>query len=417
MKFSVLLPTRNRLELLKTAIYSVQNQDYDNWEIIVSDNFSEQDIGGYVRSLNDLRIKYFRTPHFISVTDNWNHTIEKCSGDYIIMLGDDDCLLKNYFTNICQLIKKHPSPDMIYTSGFTYAYPGALRDIPEGFLHVFGNASFLQKKDCPFWLPREEALKLVEDSMNFKVMFAYNMQYALLSRRLMERLMSKGTFFQSPYPDYYAMTAMMLNAERIVACPIPLVAVGISPKSFGALYFNRCEKQGNEFLKNSIENFKTSPSEECLKHGTHTDMYEKFQKIILPGTTMNTFWLFSMERIKENYENEFDLKVNYKRYRFLQMVNVYKSQILQGKPKSSETKKLWKEINWKEKLLYGMGLHFFFIVLGFVPRKYFSRVIAEMERLLVASHPQFDHQTVNRRFSSMQQVFDEINPSHYMPNS
>ena len=51
IKFSVLLPTKNRLELLKSAIWSVREQNYDNWEIIVADNCSQEDIKGYLDSL------------------------------------------------------------------------------------------------------------------------------------------------------------------------------------------------------------------------------------------------------------------------------------------------------------------------------------------------------------------------------
>ena len=61
MKFSVLLPTRNRLNLLKHAVNTVLKQDYDNWELIISDNFSEEDIKTYVMELGDYRIKYYKT--------------------------------------------------------------------------------------------------------------------------------------------------------------------------------------------------------------------------------------------------------------------------------------------------------------------------------------------------------------------
>ena len=68
MKFSVLLPTRNRKELLARAIETVRRQDYENWEIIISDNFSDEDISGYISSLSETRIKYFRTENFVTVT-------------------------------------------------------------------------------------------------------------------------------------------------------------------------------------------------------------------------------------------------------------------------------------------------------------------------------------------------------------
>ena len=75
MRFSVLLPTRNRLDLLTYAIETVRRQDYDDWEIVVSDNASEQDIAGDIKSLNEPRIKYVRTQEFIPVTDNWNNAL------------------------------------------------------------------------------------------------------------------------------------------------------------------------------------------------------------------------------------------------------------------------------------------------------------------------------------------------------
>ncbi len=48
---SVLLPTRNRLEYLRTAIETVRRQDDGDWELVVSDNDSEEDIAGHVASL------------------------------------------------------------------------------------------------------------------------------------------------------------------------------------------------------------------------------------------------------------------------------------------------------------------------------------------------------------------------------
>ena len=64
MKFSILIPTRNRLDLLRYAVDSVRRQDYDDWEIVVSDNASTQDVAGYVRGLGDARVRYFRSDRF-----------------------------------------------------------------------------------------------------------------------------------------------------------------------------------------------------------------------------------------------------------------------------------------------------------------------------------------------------------------
>ena len=93
--------------------------------------------------------------------------------------------------------------------------------------------------------------------------------------------------------------------------PHPLVVIGISPKSFGFYYFNRLEKKGTEFLQNM-------PDSGTMKGIT---------RHALPGTDLNTFWLLAMETVKENYGKEFRLKASYRRYRFLQILHVFRLQI------------------------------------------------------------------------------------------
>ncbi len=161
MKFSVLIPTRNRLENLRDSIASILLQDYSDFEIIVSDNYSDQDIQGYIASLKESRIRYSRTEVFISVTENWNRALDQSIGDYIIMLGDDDCLMKGYFSFIRELIIEHSSPDLIYTDAFLYAHPGVLSNHPKGYLRTTGNCSYW-KKSSPFCLSREEADQFAE---------------------------------------------------------------------------------------------------------------------------------------------------------------------------------------------------------------------------------------------------------------
>jgi glycosyltransferase involved in cell wall biosynthesis len=201
VKFSVLLPTRNRLNLLSYAIETVRRQDYSDWEIVVSDNASEEDIAGYIRTLNDPRIKYVRTDAFLPVTDNWNNALKNSSGDYIVMLGDDDCLLKGFFRSMHAIIEEFQYPDSIYTNALLYAYPGVMPGYPEGFLQPYGYAPFFRNASKPFLLDRKTAYNFVVDAMHFKMSYTFNMQHSVIKRTFIERLSTKGPFFQSPYPD------------------------------------------------------------------------------------------------------------------------------------------------------------------------------------------------------------------------
>ena len=114
MKFSALLPTRNRLEYLKFAVDTVRRQDYDDWEIVISDNASDENIGQWVDTLQDGRVKYSRSDQFVPVTDNWNRSLVHSSGDWVIMLGDDDGLMPGYFSRAAALISPGPRRQLVF---------------------------------------------------------------------------------------------------------------------------------------------------------------------------------------------------------------------------------------------------------------------------------------------------------------
>jgi glycosyltransferase involved in cell wall biosynthesis len=394
MKFSVLLPTRNRLDLLARAIETVRRQNYDDWEIIVSDNFSEEDVAGYIKSLADQRIKYFRTDRFVPVTDNWNNAIEKCDGDYVIMLGDDDGLMKGYFSILSGLIQKFDSPDFVYTNAFLYAYPGVMPGVPEGFLRTYSRRELFSSLDEPYWLAGDKAAELVNYSLNFQVMFDYNMQFSLVSRRLIEEMKRYGSFYQSPYPDYYASNAMLLKAKRILVVPQPLVTIGISPKSFGFYYFNDAEASGNSFLQNFPDR----------------SMVERLQGIFLPGPDMNTSWLVSMETLMLNFSGEFDLRVQYGRYRYIQICSVL-AGVIMGKESAREIYgQLKKKLTFTEWIFYALP----FSLITQIPLGRLRQALARRVLISTRSHPTIHMPKVEGKFRTILDVFEQVDPAAYV---
>ena len=397
MKFSVLLPTRNRLDLLSYAIETVRRQDYSDWEIIVSDNFSEQDIAGYVRSLDDLRIKYYRTDKFVSVTDNWNNALTKSDGDYVIMLGDDDCLMKGYFSTLKKLIEEYDAPDLIYTSAFLYAYPGAIPDFADGFLRSYDHSNIFRSSCKPFWLEKSESMALVNHSLSFQISFNYNSQFSLVSRKLIQEMSKYGSFYQSPYPDYYASNAMMLQAERVLVVPQPLVTIGINPKSFGFHYFNDLENTGDEFLKNIPDR----------------DIALRLEQVILPGTSMNTSWLFSMETLAQNFGKDRKLKVNYDRYRLLQICAVFVKLMESKCNDKSAVYTLKSRMTLRERIIYGVPLSILVAMVSIVPNHHQHASIGRRIIRATGSHTRCGtsrEEVSTIKFNTILDVFEKIEP-------
>jgi hypothetical protein len=127
-----IIPTRDRLTLLRSAVDSVLRLDDEDCELVISDNASSEYIAEYVESLSDPRVVYARTPRPLAVTDNWNNALEHSSGDYVIMLGDDDALLGTYFSRTRKLIAEFDRPEVVYHNALVYAYPGVVPDEPDG---------------------------------------------------------------------------------------------------------------------------------------------------------------------------------------------------------------------------------------------------------------------------------------------
>lgn len=337
-KFSILLPTHNRLDLLSYAVDSVLNQPFADFEIIISDNQSEEDIEGYVGSLSDDRIRYFRTDTFLPVTDNWNRAWNESLGQYCIMLGDDDGLTQNALTDLCKVIDEFDEPEFIYTNAIQFGYPGVIPNQHKGFVQR-PYLPLMENRSEPYVLDKKAAQSIVEDSCQFYLPLVYNMQHSVVKRSYAKQLKVKGDFFHSPYPDYYATNMLFLMAPNIVVNPRVTSVVGISPKSFGYFYFNDLEELGNQMLNNAVTD------------GTA----KRFGDKILPGSAMNTSWMSAVDMVLQHYGRKLGNELNISRYRKIQIYSAFEKFGLEG------VKQFWHQLNLKEKITVKIVNYFYLI--------------------------------------------------------
>ena len=85
-KISILIPAF-KIAYLRKCLDSICKQSYNNWEVVVVDDCSPEDIKSIVFGYNDNRIFYYRNEHnygAVNVVDNWNKCLEYATGDYCI---------------------------------------------------------------------------------------------------------------------------------------------------------------------------------------------------------------------------------------------------------------------------------------------------------------------------------------------
>lgn len=245
MRFSVLLPTRNGGRFLRNCIASVLDQPYDDLELVVSDNANTDETQLVVRSFaSDPRLKYIRSQDAVSVTDNWRAALDASQGDYVLMIGDDDCLLPGYFERMAHVIDRYDQPDCIVYNAYSFVFPGAIDGNRSSYYaapHFTFDRSFREGILAP-----EIRFAIVRDMYRFRLRYPLNMQMTLVSRRAADRI--PGGMFKPPFPDHYALNALLLEADTFVYCPEKLVVVGVSPKSFGHFAYSDQQAQGLNYL-------------------------------------------------------------------------------------------------------------------------------------------------------------------------
>lgn len=113
IKFSIIMPAYNAEEFIEDAIYSVFNQTYSNYELIVIDDCSTDNTFNIIKKHPN--IKLLQTPINSRQGAARNTGLNNCFGDYVLFLDADDAFFDNtVLEKLANLIQIQNTPDIIY---------------------------------------------------------------------------------------------------------------------------------------------------------------------------------------------------------------------------------------------------------------------------------------------------------------
>ncbi|MBB6450426.1 glycosyltransferase involved in cell wall biosynthesis [Geomicrobium halophilum] len=110
---SVIIPTRNRVNMLKQAVNSVLNQTHQNLELFIVDEASTDHTPEYMKSINDPRVHciFHQEPKGGNVARN--NGFKHAKGNYIAFLDDDDVWAKTKLEKQYLAFEKHPEVGLV----------------------------------------------------------------------------------------------------------------------------------------------------------------------------------------------------------------------------------------------------------------------------------------------------------------
>ncbi|MHB1532122.1 glycosyltransferase family 2 protein [Acidithiobacillus sp.] len=223
--FNVVIPTRNRLATLQHSLKTVLNQSYDNYMVIVSDNYSNDGTCEFINGLNCAKIRYYNTGRSLSMSSNFEFAISKVSEGFVIVIGDDDGLLPHALKDINDILNQE-RVFAISSRIVTYYWPGGSPS--QDLLIVPTRGSGTARKTSA-----ESLRKVLTGDLHYSELPMLYTGGVVHSDLIEKARNSAGRFYNSFTPDMYSGIAIASVVDQFLRCEAPFAISGISKYSNG----------------------------------------------------------------------------------------------------------------------------------------------------------------------------------------
>jgi glycosyltransferase involved in cell wall biosynthesis len=232
--FTVIIPTKDRAEYLHHTLRTCSIQDYENLEIIVSDDGSSDNTKAVVleAARKDSRIRYI-TPGSVGMRDNFEFALNHVKPGYVIALGGDDGILPYGVSQMWRTLEE-TRMELLTWGMPIFIYPGVRSSKGQLHLNRPGKSKIPRSSDY---------LKRQAENFNYLYDSESPIFYikGVVTTKLVERVRSRttdGRFYVCPTPDGFSGIVLAGEVEQYAFSGIPLTIAGASPTSQGMAYLS-----------------------------------------------------------------------------------------------------------------------------------------------------------------------------------
>ncbi len=231
-KFTIIIPTYNRAETVYHTLRTCLEQNYDNFEVIVSDGFSTDKTKEIVKSFNDDRIRYYNTEKIVDMAQNWEFGLSKVtSTDFVTVLGDDDGFLKNSLSLLNSIINRHKVKCVTWEK-IEYCWPEHIAESFRNYLCL--------GLDNTYRIIQSKNIAQRAADLNFPYNMLPCLYNSVVSFEVLKKIKdaSRGKFFYGTSPDVYSAFAIVNVIQKYILSKRPFSINGASKHSNGTGQFN-----------------------------------------------------------------------------------------------------------------------------------------------------------------------------------
>jgi Glycosyl transferase family 2 len=235
MQISVIIPTRERVETLRHSIETCVNQNYIDLDIVVCDNASSDNTAEVVSSFADKRIRYVRSSRRLSMTGNFEFSLDQVSTGFVTQIGDDDGLVPDAVDYVAWIIR-NTGAKAVTSSHAVYHWPNSpLKDYRNKLI-------FSTNKGYEWRNSLEVAKKVVNWTERYPSLpSTYS---GFIDRSVIDAASHSGLYFNSVTPDSYSGFINAGVIDQYIYSRRPFMVSGISGKSNGASHSKGGNSEG-----------------------------------------------------------------------------------------------------------------------------------------------------------------------------
>lgn len=223
------MPTYNRATYIGETVESIRGQTYQDWELIIIDDGSDDNTADIIGSIPDERIQFYKAGRIGIGGKIKNLGIGKSAGDLIAFMDSDDLWAATKLGKQVNALHQYPEAGFSLTGGYNFRKPGEPIDFfykqTEGvrcddiFLSFFKSEvsgtmpSLMLRKHCIDAVGSFDEAKRFSD-VDFMLKLARNFKAVILYEQLLYRRLHQTNDSSSNWEHGYREGIALIQSYR-----------------------------------------------------------------------------------------------------------------------------------------------------------------------------------------------------------